>query len=103
MLKLCIGGFGVKYFFSSRRRHTRSLCDWSSDVCSSDLVVLGVDHHHFEDILDDHKDRNGYELDTDLSADDWAVLVDRYKEGVEEELGEPFPQDPAKQDRKSVV
>src|SRR4029453_16227154 len=25
------------YFFSSRRRHTRSLCDWSSDVCSSDL------------------------------------------------------------------
>src|SRR5260221_9305573 len=23
-------------FFSSRRRHTRSLCDWSSDVCSSD-------------------------------------------------------------------
>src|SRR5260221_492393 len=31
---------GVKtcaFFFSSRRRHTRSLCDWSSDVCSSDL------------------------------------------------------------------
>jgi pyruvate,orthophosphate dikinase len=60
-------------------------------------VVLGVDHHHFEDILDDHKDRNGYELDTDLSADDWAQLVDRYKERLEEELGEPFPQDPAKQ------
>src|SRR5437588_529722 len=29
--------FGVFFFFSSRRRHTRSLCDWSSDVCSSDL------------------------------------------------------------------
>src|SRR5438034_8587647 len=27
----------VKSFFSSRRRHTSSLCDWSSDVCSSDL------------------------------------------------------------------
>src|SRR5205085_8106237 len=27
------------YFFSSRRRHTRFDCDWSSDVCSSDLVV----------------------------------------------------------------
>src|SRR5260221_3491593 len=26
------------FFFSSRRRHTRSLCDWSSDVCSSDLI-----------------------------------------------------------------
>src|SRR5438034_10384132 len=29
--------FIVFFFFSSRRRHTRSLCDWSSDVCSSDL------------------------------------------------------------------
>src|SRR5436853_2936226 len=28
------------FFFSSRRRHTRCLSDWSSDVCSSDLLVL---------------------------------------------------------------
>src|SRR2546430_8835279 len=28
----------VEFFFSSRRRHTRFDCDWSSDVCSSDLV-----------------------------------------------------------------
>src|SRR5204862_1655330 len=28
---------GLFFFFSSRRRHTRSLRDWSSDVCSSDL------------------------------------------------------------------
>src|SRR5438132_9273965 len=28
------------FFFSSRRRHTRSLCDWSSDVCSSDLQLV---------------------------------------------------------------
>src|SRR5438034_11747719 len=28
------------FFFSSRRRHTRSLCDWSSDVCSSDLYNI---------------------------------------------------------------
>src|SRR5204863_2302636 len=28
------------FFFSSRRRHTRSLRDWSSDVCSSDLTWL---------------------------------------------------------------
>src|SRR5215212_5751973 len=38
------------FFFSSRRRHTRCLSDWSSDVCSSDLLVeldeiLG---HHLE-------------------------------------------------------
>src|SRR5438132_9792874 len=30
--------YTVFFFFSSRRRHTRSLCDWSSDVCSSDLL-----------------------------------------------------------------
>src|ERR1019366_9758201 len=29
------------FFFSSRRRHTRLVSDWSSDVCSSDLVPLG--------------------------------------------------------------
>src|SRR2546430_4448190 len=30
------------FFFSSRRRHTRFDCDWSSDVCSSDLDVLAI-------------------------------------------------------------
>src|SRR2546430_5321977 len=30
------------FFFSSRRRHTRFDCDWSSDVCSSDLKCLGL-------------------------------------------------------------
>jgi pyruvate, orthophosphate dikinase len=60
-------------------------------------VVLGVDHHHFEEILDDHKDKNGYALDTDLSAEDWVEVVERYKERLEEEHGEPFPQDPRKQ------
>ena len=57
-------------------------------------VVLGVEHHHFEEILDDLKDRAGYTLDTDLDADDWVALVARYKERLEEEHGEPFPQDP---------
>src|SRR5256886_12947260 len=31
------------FFFSSRRRHTRFDCDWSSDVCSSDLVIVAND------------------------------------------------------------
>src|SRR3712207_4105203 len=34
--------FLIFFFFSSRRRHTRSLCDWSSDVCSSDLSRLSL-------------------------------------------------------------
>src|SRR5699024_11871438 len=33
------------FFFSSRRRHTRSKRDWSSDVCSSDLVSAFEDEH----------------------------------------------------------
>jgi len=60
-------------------------------------VVLGLGHHHFEEILDDHKDKNGYALDTDLSADDWVELVARFQKRIEEEHGEPFPQDPHQQ------
>jgi pyruvate,orthophosphate dikinase len=60
-------------------------------------VVLGIGHHHFEEILDAHKDRNGYTLDTDLTADDWVAMVRRFKERLEEEQGEPFPQDPHQQ------
>src|SRR5437762_13049705 len=35
--------YGVYFFFSSRRRHTRYIGDWSSDVCSSDLLIDVVD------------------------------------------------------------
>src|SRR5260370_34946619 len=38
---ICEGTFvSLYFFFSSRRRHTRFKCDWSSDVCSSDLRVI---------------------------------------------------------------
>ena len=57
-------------------------------------VVLGFEHHHFEDILDTYKDSKGYSLDTELTADDWVDLVGRYKEAVAHETGEEFPQDP---------
>ena len=60
-------------------------------------VVLGVGHEHFEELLDRHKDQQGYTLDTDLSADDWADLVVRYKKRVKDELGQDFPQDPHEQ------
>src|SRR5207247_3300947 len=38
----------VLFCFSSRRRHTRSTRDWSSDVCSSDLSKISVDQFEFE-------------------------------------------------------
>jgi pyruvate, orthophosphate dikinase len=57
-------------------------------------VVLGFEHHHFEDILDTFKDSQGYSLDTDLSAEDWVELVGKYKDAVASETGKDFPQDP---------
>jgi len=60
-------------------------------------VVLGFEHHHFEDILDTFKDGQGYTLDTDLTGDDWVELVGKYKEAVARETGKDFPQDPHEQ------
>ena len=60
-------------------------------------VVLGLHHHTFEDILEIHKDNQGYNLDTELTADDWSIIIDKYKAAVERELGYCFPQDPREQ------
>jgi len=60
-------------------------------------VVLDLDHHMFEEILDDHKDRLDVHVDTGLTAEDWEAVVADYKRAVEDERGEPFPQDPEEQ------
>ena len=73
-----------RFAFDSNRRFITMYAD----------VVLGIAHHHFEEILDEHKDRNGYTLDTDLETGDWEEVVARFKERVEAESGKPFPQDP---------
>jgi len=56
-------------------------------------VVLGVDHYHFEEILEARKHDRRVHLDTELTAEDLMGLVAAYKRKVEEELGKPFPQD----------
>src|ERR1700730_16033452 len=76
-----------RFAYDSYRRFIAMYCN----------VVLGMEHHLFEEILDEYKEREGYSLDTDLTADDWIALVKRYKQRVEEDRGEPFPQDPRKQ------
>lgn len=60
-------------------------------------VVLDIDHGHFEEALEDYKERKGLHLDTELSADDWKLLVGKYKDIVRKELGKDFPQDPQQQ------
>jgi pyruvate,orthophosphate dikinase len=60
-------------------------------------VVLGVDHYLFAETLEQTKLDRGAVLDTDLSADDWRVVVAEYKKIVERELDTAFPQDPKEQ------
>ncbi|SDD82273.1 pyruvate, phosphate dikinase [Rhodospira trueperi] len=60
-------------------------------------VVLGVDHYHFEEILESLKEDKGYTLDTEVTAEDWKHLVGVYKAKVLEQLGTPFPEDPVEQ------
>ncbi|MEA2841335.1 MAG: pyruvate, orthophosphate dikinase [Methylobacteriaceae bacterium] len=60
-------------------------------------VVLGVEHHNFEEVLDLLKSQKGHDLDTDLSAAEWREVIAEYKGIVERESGKPFPQDPREQ------
>ncbi len=60
-------------------------------------VVLGVHHHTYEDILERHKDMQGYMLDTEMSADDWATVIETFKAATKKALGRDFPQDPQDQ------
>ena len=60
-------------------------------------VVLEVDSHNFEEIIEEYKDLNGHTFDTDLTADDWRAVIVKYKAKVEEMTGKPFPQSPKDQ------
>jgi pyruvate,orthophosphate dikinase len=56
-------------------------------------VVLDIDHHEFEDVLETFKRDADLNLDTDLKAEDWQEVIHGYKKVVEEAKGRPFPQD----------
>ncbi len=60
-------------------------------------VVLDVEHHHFEEILELHKEDKEITLDTDLDADDWRTVIREFHAKVQEVSGAPFPQDPIEQ------
>ncbi len=60
-------------------------------------VVLDVDHHRFEDIIEGVKLDRGVAEDTQLTADDWKLVAAGYKDVVAEATGKPFPQDPEAQ------
>ncbi|GAC1327482.1 MAG: pyruvate, phosphate dikinase [Beijerinckiaceae bacterium] len=60
-------------------------------------VVLGIEHHNFEDVLEHHKDTKKHDLDTDLSAAEWREVIGEYKQIVERDSGKPFPQEAREQ------
>ncbi|MCJ2037122.1 pyruvate, phosphate dikinase [Methylobacterium sp. J-068] len=60
-------------------------------------VVLGVEHHAFEEALEHYKEGKGVSLDTELGAEDWKHLVGKYKAIVKAEHGSDFPQAPEDQ------
>jgi pyruvate,orthophosphate dikinase len=60
-------------------------------------VVLGVDHHRFEEIIETAKQDADVVEDTALTTAHWKQVVEEYKAMVQEETGSPFPLDPQDQ------
>ena len=60
-------------------------------------VVLGIDHHLFEDALEIAKEDNGFYADVEMGSSDWQMLVSQYKDIVRTTLGRDFPQDVTEQ------
>ena len=56
-------------------------------------VVLGVDHHNFEDLIENYKLTKGVTLDTDLDAEDWKKLIKDFRDVIKREIKKDFPQD----------
>src|SRR5699024_11229047 len=94
----CIRLFIIHFFFSSRRRHTRSKRDWSSDVCSSDLLIEGG-------FMDSRIDITAMRRNDMLAAQGRAVaegVVQYYglKKGSGGTVSTPAPSKPSKPSRK---
>ena len=53
--------------------------------------------HKLESLIDQHKEENNYKNDTDLNADDWKLLSEKFKTEIENTLGNKFPDDPMEQ------
>ncbi|NBC36304.1 pyruvate, phosphate dikinase [Novosphingobium sp. FSY-8] len=83
VLGLADGSGNPRFAWDSYRRFIQMYAD----------VVLGIDHHLFEDALEIAKEDNGFYNDVEMEAEHWQALVSEYKAIVAEALGRPFPQD----------
>ncbi len=60
-------------------------------------VVLGVEHHRFEEVIEHAKMETGAIEDTQLRAEDWQRVAAAYKDMIKHETGNPFPLKPQEQ------
>lgn len=60
-------------------------------------VVLGVEHHDFEEIMDQHKRDNDITQDTQVTAEGWKEIIAEFKKLVKDTTGKDFPTDPKEQ------
>ena len=60
-------------------------------------VVLGIPDEPFEDYIEDYKHHKGVKSDTDLNAEDWKKITEKFKSLVKEYQGSDFPQAPLEQ------
>ncbi|MBC7088037.1 MAG: pyruvate, phosphate dikinase [Tissierellales bacterium] len=65
-------------------------------------IAMGLSKSKFDAILDGLKEEKGATLDTDLTAEDMKVLVERYKELYKKEMNEDFPQEPMVQLERAI-
>ena len=66
-------------------------------------VVLGVEGHLFEELIDNYKLTKGVLLDTELDENDWDGLIKNFKELIKKEKGVEFPQNVQKQLEGAIV
>src|SRR5699024_11716590 len=83
----------ILFFFSSRRRHTRSKRDWSSDVCSSDLIIrdaiVPLDSEERKNVLiiDDSLFERNRSKKVELLAKTYDHANHRYRFGFRMQIG----------------
>jgi pyruvate, orthophosphate dikinase len=70
---------------------------WRRFIQMYSTVVLGLEHHAFEDILDDVKRAHGLKTDTEMASGNWQQVIEKYLALVHSKLGTPFPSDPQEQ------
>src|SRR4051812_49492046 len=83
----CAADISCIFFFSSRRRHTRLTCDWSSDVCSSDLLLLSWNTSYTKDNISNTPagnnaqglTLNAFRRDRNYASDDRPEVVDKLR------------------------